>query len=342
VVSNLEENNMEYRSLGRTGVMVSPLCLGAMNLGGPTGEQESIAIVVRALDGGINFIDTSNSYNAGESERIVGQALKEKGRRDHVILATKVHSHVGPGPNDGGTSRYHIVKACEDSLRRLQTDYIDLYQLHRPSMNIPQDETLRALDDLVRAGKALYIGCSNHPAWLIMEALAISDRYGLARFVSAQPPYNLLDRRSENELIPFCQRYGLAVLPWSPLAGGILAGRYAQETLPAGSRAEHVGDMFQVRITQRARRAAEQVAEMARSRNMTGAQLALLWIKDQPGVTSPIIGPRTLDHLESFLPVMDMRLSEDDSKLFDEMVHPGNVVADFHNSNDWIKARIMD
>ena len=333
---------MEYRSLGRTGVMVSPLCLGTMNFGGPTDAQESIAIIIRALDAGINFIDTSNSYNSGESERIVGKALKENGGRDHIILATKVHGQVGPGPNDGGTSRYHIVKACEDSLRRLHTDHIDLYQLHRPSMTIPQDETLRALDDLVRAGKVIYVGCSNHPAWLVMEALAISERHSLARFVSAQPPYNLLDRRSENELIPFCQKYGLAVLPWSPLAGGILAGRYAQEILPAGSRAERLGDMFRVRVSQRARQAAERVAEMAQARNMTGAQLALLWIKDQPGVTSPIIGPRTIGHLEAFLPVMDLQLSESDRALFDELVHPGNAVADFHNSNDWMKARITD
>ena len=333
---------MEYRSLGRTGVMVSPLCLGTMNFGNPTSAQESIAILNRALDGGINFIDTANSYNAGESERIVGQALKDNGRRNQVILATKVHGKVGPGPNDGGTSRYHIVKACEDSLRHLQTDHIDLYQLHRPSHDIPQDETLRALDDLVRAGKVIYTGCSNHPAWLIMEALAISQQHNRARFVSAQPPYNLLDRRSENELIPFCQKYGLAVLPWSPLAGGILAGRYVQGTLPAGSRAERLGQIFQARVSQRAIHAAAQVAEMALARKLSGVQLALLWIKDQPGVTSPIIGPRALAHLETFLPVMDMKLDQADRVLFDQVVHPGNVIADFHNSNDWMKARITD
>jgi aryl-alcohol dehydrogenase-like predicted oxidoreductase len=333
---------MKYRSLGRTGVMVSPLCLGTMNFGRPTGQDESIAIINRALDAGINFVDTANSYNKGESERIVGLALKENGRRNQIVLATKVYNQVGPGPNGGGTSRYHIVKACEDSLRRLQTDHIDLYQLHRPTLSIPQDETLRALDDLVRAGKVLYIGCSNHPVWLIMEALAISERFGLARFVSAQPPYNLLDRRSENELIPLCRRYNLAVLPWSPIAGGILAGRYTSAPLPAGSRAERVGRDFQARVTRRARQAAEQVSKLALTRGLTGAQLALLWVKDQPGITAPIIGPRTMEHLETFLPVMDMRLSDDDRKLFDELVHPGNAVADFHNTNDWIKARIMD
>jgi len=333
---------MDYRSLGRTGVMVSPLCLGTMNFGGPTGPEESIAIINRALEAGINFMDTANSYNAGEGERIVGQALKENGRRNQVVLATKVHTKIGPGPNEGGTSRYHIVQACEDSLRRLQTDHIDLYQLHRPSPTVPQDETLRAFDDLIRSGKVLYIGCSNHPAWMVMEALAVSEQHHLARYISAQPPYNLLDRRSENELIPLCQRYGLAVLPWSPLGGGILAGRYLQEEVPEDSRAARMSSIFGVRVTRRARQVAENLAEAAQVRGMTGAQLALLWIKDQFGVTAPIIGPRTLAHLEGFLPVLDMKLAEVDRPLFDEWVHPGNAVADFHNSNDWMKARIVD
>ncbi len=167
---------MEYRSLGKTGVKVSPLCLGAMNFGGPTGKEDSVAIINRALEAGINFIDTANVYSAGESERIVGQALKENGRREQVVLATKVHGRMGDGPNDEGVSRYHILKACEDSLRRLQTDHIDLYQMHRPSLTVPVDETLRALDDLVRSGKVRYVGCSTYPAWMVMEALATSER----------------------------------------------------------------------------------------------------------------------------------------------------------------------
>src|SRR5436305_7775072 len=213
---------MAYRSLGRTGVQVSLLCLGAMNFGDPTPEDESLRIVDAALDGGINFVDTANVYNDGESERIVGRALRENGRRDEVVLATKVHGEMGEGPNDRGSSRYHIMKACEDSLRRLQTDHIDLYQIHRPSLTIPQDETLRALDDLVRAGKVRYIGCSTFPAWMVMESLMVSAEQRLARYVTEQPPYNLLDRRIENELVPLCQKYGLGLLPWSPLVGGIL------------------------------------------------------------------------------------------------------------------------
>jgi len=332
---------MEYRVLGRTGVKVSPLCLGAMNFGAPTSQEESLAIINRALDGGFNFIDTANVYNAGESERIVGEALKQSGRRHQVVLATKVHGKMGDGPNDQGGSRYHILRACEESLRRLQTDYIDLYQLHRPPLTIPPDETLRALDDLVRSGKVLYIGCSTHPAWVVMEALAVSDRYGLARYVSEQPPYNLLDRRIENELIPLCLKYGLAVLPWSPIGGGILAGRYpGGDGFPEGSRAARWGARFGERVSRAAIDVAAKLAAMARERGKSSAQLALLWVKDQPGVTAPIYGPRTLAHLEEALPVLDQRLDAADRPLFDALVHPGNAVADFHNTNDWMKARI--
>ena len=334
---------MDYRPLGRTGVMVSPLCLGTMNFGDPTSEADSIAIINRALEAGINFMDTANVYNAGESERIVGRALRQSGRRDGVVLATKVYGEMGPGPNERGVSRLHIIKACEDSLRRLQTDHIDLYQMHRPSLSVPIDETLRALDDLVRAGKVRYIGCSTYPAWMVMEALATSERYGLARYVSEQPPYNLLDRRVENELIPLCQKYGLAVLPWSPLAGGILAGRYPLDAeTPEDSRAARAGELFRARVTRRGREVAAEVARMARERGLTAAQLALLWVKDQPGVTAPIIGPRTLAHLEEALGVLERTLDEADRPLFDALVHPGNAVADFHNSNEWMKARITD
>jgi len=334
---------MPYRSLGRTGVQVSPLCLGAMNFGQPTPEDESIRIIDAALDGGINFIDTADVYNAGESERIMGRALHRNGRRDEVVLATKVNGEMGPGPNDRGISRYHVIKACEDSLRRLQTDHIDLYQLHRPALDIPQDETLRALDDLVRAGKVRYIGCSTFPAWLVMEALSISDRYSLARFVSEQPPYNLLDRRIENELVPLAQRYGMALLPWSPLAGGILAGRYNNlDAVPAGSRLERNGreSPFGERVTRRSVEAAREVSALARDQGLTASQLALLWCKDQPGITSPIIGPRTMDQLRDALGVLERDLGDDDRARLDELNPPGNAISDFHNSNQWMKTRI--
>jgi aryl-alcohol dehydrogenase-like predicted oxidoreductase len=252
---------------------------------------------------------------------------------------------MGDGPNDQGNSRYHIIRACEDSLRRLQTDHIDLYQLHRPSLTVPQDETLRALDDLVRSGKVRYIGCSTHPAWMVMEAVHISDGLGIARYISEQPPYNLLDRRIENELIPLALKYGLAILPWSPLAGGILAGKYSLEMLeddsfPESSRAARAGGWFRSRVTRAAVVAADKVEKMAAERGITAAQLATLWCKDQPGVTSPIIGPRTMAHLDEALQVLELDLSAEDAGLLDEIVHPGNAVADFHNSNPWMRARI--
>ena len=332
----------EFRQLGRTGVMVSPLCLGAMNFGGPTSQPEALRIIDAALDGGINFIDTANVYHAGESERIVGQALKENGKRHAVVLATKANGQMGPGPNDKGISRYHIMQAVEDSLRRLQTDHIDLYQLHRPSFSIPQDETLRALDDLVRQGKVRYIGSSTFPAWKIMEGLALSEKYNLARYICEQPPYNLLDRRIENELVPLCQEYGLGLIPWSPIAGGILGGRYpsGREQLPEGSRA--VGSkLMKERISQRGLEITTKVQALAQERNLTSAQLALLWVKDQPGITAPITGPRTLGQLEEALAVLDQKLTEADRQAIDELNPPGSVVSDFHNSTGWMKMKVV-
>ena len=335
---------MQYRQLGRTGVMVSPLCLGAMNFGGPTSDDDSIRIIHRALDAGINFIDTADVYTRGQSERVLGEALSQGNRREQVFVATKAASAVGSGPNDRGASRYHIVQQCERSLRSLKTDHIDLYQLHRPSHDFPQDEPLRAFDDLIRAGKVRYAGCSTHPAWMVMEALAISERHHLAPYVSEQPPYNLLDRRIENELVPVCQKYGLAILPWSPLAGGVLAGRYTQgDDIPEGSRASRsgvVGERTKARITGPGMGVAQQVASMAKERHLTPAQLSLLWVKDQPGVTSPIIGPRTLPHLEDALLILERTLDDADRPLFDALVHPGTAISDFHNSNQWMKARV--
>ena len=331
---------MEYRLLGRTGVRVSPLCLGAMNFGGPTPEDDSIHMIHKALDAGINFIDTANIYVQGESERVVGKALKG-GRRQKVILATKVNFPQSDDPNDRGNSRHHILQAVEDSLRRLQTEWIDLYQIHRPVIDIPQDETLRALDDLVRQGKVCYIGCSTFPAWMVMEALSVSERFGLSRYITEQPPYNLLDRRIENELVPLAQRYNLGLLPWSPLAMGILAGRYNRtDKPPDDSRVARVGAWASERLTQRGIEAARRVAEVAGDLGLTSSQLALLWVKDQPGVTAPIIGPRTEAHLVDALPVLEMRLEEETAAALDEIVPPGSAVADFHNTSGWMKMRL--
>lgn len=333
---------MEYRKLGRSGVLVSPICLGTMNFGGSADQEASYAIMQRAVDGGINFFDTANVYNNGESEKITGAFLKERKLRDQIFLATKVYNRTGDKPNDWGGTRYHIIKACEESLQRLGTDHIDLYQLHRPPMTHSQEETLRAFDDLIRAGKVRYIGCSTHPAWMVMESLSISERYGLNRYISEQPPYNLLDRRIENELVPLCQKYELAIIPWSPLAMGILAGRYPQATsFPEGSRAQlWDNNMVKARVTQRGIDVGKAVSKLAEERGMTASQFSLLWIKDQPGVTAPIIGPRTVAHLEDALGILDKKFNESDRLLLDELVHPGTAVSDFHNSNDWMKARV--
>lgn len=330
------------RQLGRTGIKVSPICLGTMNFGGPTNEADAIRITHTALDRGINFIDTANVYQGGASERIVGKALREWDRRDEVILATKVYSPMSGNPNDRGGSRRHIMKSCEDSLKRLQLETIDLYQLHRPDLDVPQEETLRAFDDLIRQGKVRHIGCSTHPAWKVMESLAISEKLGISRYVSEQPPYNLLDRRVENELLPLCEEYGLAVLPWSPVGGGVLTGRYsADEKAPQGSRADLWGNRFKSRVTDKGLEVAATVAKMAAAKNMSTSQLALLWVKEQPLVTAPIYGPRTQEHIEDALGVLEETLTADELLAFDELVPPGNAVADFHDSNNWMKARLI-
>lgn len=332
---------MEYRTLGRTGVKVSPLCLGTANFADPTPESEAMAILNRALDAGINLIDTGDSYANGESERIIGRALKESGRRHEAIIATKVHFPMGPGPNDQGNSRLHIMKACEDSLRRLQVDVIDLYQIHRPSNTIPVDETLGALTDLVRQGKVRYVGCSTHPAWKVMEALMVSELKGYARYVCEQPPYNLLDRRIENELVPLCQEHGLGIITWSPMAMGILTGRYSDaDNYPSDSRAALRGGIYAERVTQRGIQTGNNFVELAREAGISPAQLAILWNKDQPGITAPLIGPRNLEQLEELLPVLDMNLDDSLREACDKLVPPGSAVSNFHNSAKWMKMQV--
>lgn len=332
---------MEYRLFGRTGVKVSPLCLGTMNFGNPTDETDSIKIIHAALGAGINFIDTADVYNAGVSEVIVGKALVD--RRETVFLATKAHFKTGEDINDQGNSRRHILRAVEASLRRLQTDYIDLYQMHRPSLEIPQDETLGVLTDLIREGKVRYIGCSTHPAWMVMEALAISERLGLARYVSEQPPYNLLDRRIENELVPLALRYHLALIPWAPMAQGVLAARYSPAAEPpADSRAGRLpGSIYAQRVTLKGVEAGLNFSKMAQQFGKTAGQMAVLWCKDQPGITSPIIGPRTVEQLEGLIPVLEMSLTAEERQACDEINPPGGVVTNFHNTAGWMKTPII-
>lgn len=324
---------MDYRVLGRTGIKVSPLCFGTDNFADPTPVDESTRMLERALDAGLNLLDTGNTYAMGEGERIIGRALAANGRRHQTLIATKVHFSVGPGPNDEGNSRLHIIQACEDSLRRLQTDYIDLYQIHRHSPTIPVDETLSALTDLVRQGKVRYVGCSTHPAWKVMEAIMVSELKGYVRYISEQPPYNLLDRRIENELIPMCQAHGLGIISWSPLAMGILAGRYTNaEEFPPDSRAALRGGIYADRVSAQAVEIGNRFVRLAQEFNLSPAQLAVLWVKDQPGITAPLIGPRTMEQLEHFLPVLDMELDDSIRAACDELVPPGSAVANFLNT----------
>jgi aryl-alcohol dehydrogenase-like predicted oxidoreductase len=320
---------MEHRTLGRTGMYVSPLCLGAMMFGdwGNKDHDESIRIIHRALDAGLNFIDTADVYSRGESEEIVGKALK--GRRDNVVLATKVHGTMGDDVNQFGNSRRWIAKECDASLKRLQTDWIDLYQIHRPELDTDIDETLGALTDLVRAGKVRSIGSSTFSPSMIVEAQWTAERRGRERFMCEQPPYSILVRGIEAEVLPTCHRYGMGVIPWSPLAGGYLSGRYRKgQDTPASSRAQRLPQRFDLSIPANQAKfdAADKLAQLAEEAGITLIEMALAFVINHPAVTSAIIGPRTMDHLESQLAALDVTLTADVLDRIDEIVPPGTNV----------------
>ncbi|MCY0879685.1 MAG: aldo/keto reductase [Firmicutes bacterium] len=319
---------MEYRSLGRTGVQVSALCLGTMMFGRKTDQAEATRMVDRFLDAGGNFIDTANVYQRGVSEEMTGQALSG-GKRHRVILATKVHGRMDDqDPNAWGNHRRNIIQACEASLKRLKTDYIDLYQIHRPQSSVPIDETLRALDDLIRAGKVRYIGTSTFAAWQLMESIAVAKELGLNRFISEQPPYHLLDRRIERELIPFCQTYGLAVLPWSPLAGGKLTGKYRRGApAPEGSREDPT------KFSPGTWSVLEQLEAWAQRKECTPTAFALAWVMAQPGVTSPIIGPKSVAQLEENLAALNVTITEEDRRAVDSWIAPGTHTEDYYRAD---------
>jgi aryl-alcohol dehydrogenase-like predicted oxidoreductase len=319
---------MEMRPLGRTGVQVSPLCLGAMMFGawGNTDHKDSVRIIHRALDAGINFIDTADVYSRGESEEIVGKALAD-GRRENVVLATKVHGRMGDDPNEYGNSRRWIVREVDNSLRRLKTDWIDLYQIHRPEPETDIDETLGALTDLVRAGKVRYVGSSTFQPSEVVEAQWVAEKRGRERFVSEQPPYSILVRGVEAELLPVCQRYGMGVIPWSPLAGGWLSGKFRRghDAEPSSRRAQMLPQRYDLSLPENQRKldAAEALAQLAEDSGMTLIEMALAFVIRHPAVTAAIIGPRTMEHLESQLPAAAVELSDDVLDKIDEIVPPG-------------------
>ena len=324
---------MEYRQLGRSGMRVSTLCLGTMNFGASSDESTSTLMVHRSLEAGINFIDTADVYGRGVSEEITGKAIAESGRRDEIVLATKAVAHMGKGPNDHGASRYHLVRACEASLKRLRTDRIDLYQLHIVDLTTPLDEILETLDILVKQGKILYCGTSKWPPTLIMEAIGIADRRGLPRFVSEQPPYNLLDRGVENELVWMCLRQGIGIIPWGPLAYGLLTGMYRKgQTPPEGHRFSTAGPDHN-RFTPQALDAVEEYLKLVEEKGCNLPEFAHAWLISRPGVTSAIIGPRTEEHLESALKSLEIEVTPDDVARVDAIVPPGTWVSDFYHGN---------
>jgi len=318
---------MNYRILGRTGVKVSPLCLGTMNFGGRSDEQESRRVLDGYIELGGNFIDTANVYNDGRSEEIIGRWMKDKGLRDEIVLSTKVHGRRSPRINDAGNHRWHIVREVEQSLKRLQTERIDVYHIHRPDNDTPIDQTLRALDDLVRQGKVLYLASSVFSAWQLAEAHFIAKELGTARFDVEQPQLNIIDRRIEADVLPFCQKYEVATITWAPLARGRLAGTYSRggRKIPDGTwyKAQGKTDFPPSQWP-----VIEGVDKLADARGCSSSQFALAWCLQVPGVTCPIIGPRTLDQLKDNMAALNISLNKDELKAVDALNPSGELCRD--------------
>jgi len=314
---------MEYQALGRTGVKVSPICLGTMMFGGQTDEQTSIRIMHRAHDVGVNFFDSANIYNAGESEIVVGKAVAD--RRDKIVLATKGRLPMADGPNDNGGSRLNMMRAIDGSLKRLKTDYIDLYYIHTPDSGTPIEETLRAMDDMVRAGKVRYIACSNFRAWRLCEALWCSDKLNLHRFACVQPLYNIVNRDIEVELLPLCQEHGIGVVSYSPLARGILTGKYQPGGQPAaGTRAARNDPrMMQAEWRQVSLEVAQQIVAHCGKKGVAPSQFALAWCLANPILTAVIVGPRTMEQFDDNAACLNVKVTEEDEAFIDSLVPRG-------------------
>lgn len=332
---------MQYRSLGRTGMQVSVACLGTMTFGwdpqdwGST-EEQSQKVLYKALDLGVNFIDTANFYARGASESIIGRALSKE-QRKQVILATKCHFKMSDtDPNAWGNSRRNIILSCEESLKRLKTDWIDLYQIHRPQPSIPIDETLRALDDLVRQGKVISLGSSTFAAWQACEAHYIAKELNINGFACEQPPYNLLDRRIERELLPFCRTYDYGVIPWSPLAGGQLSGKYLHG-MP--KKARYAKTDLHGKFSKENNPAVEKLKLIADENNMTLTTMSLAWVASQPGITSPIIGARSIEQLEETVAACQVKLPEEIMRQIDEVIPPGTYHVDYYKADFGPNAR---
>ncbi|MBW7884633.1 MAG: aldo/keto reductase [Caldilineaceae bacterium] len=314
---------MEYRNLGKTGLKVSEICLGTMQWGWTADEATSQTVMDAFVAAGGNFIDTADLYShwapgtaGGVSEEIIGRWMKDRGNRDQIVLATKVRGRMWEGPNGEGLSRVHIMKACEDSLRRLQTDYLDLYQTHWYDETTPIDETMEALDTLVRQGKVRYVGCSNYPAWRLVEALWVSDKYHIVRYDAIQPHYNLVHRAEfERELKDVCTAFGLGVIPYSPLAGGFLTGKYRREAVPQSARAEGVKNRY---LNEKGFAVLEKLDAIAAARGLSVTQTSLAWQLNLPYVTAPIIGANSVAQLSESLGACGVKLTADEMASLDE------------------------
>jgi len=326
---------MNYRRLGRSGLMVSELSLGTMNFGGPTDENTAIRMIDTALDHGINLLDCANVYSDGRSESIIGKALKKSSNRRNVLVTTKAFLPTGNDPNERGNTRHNLINSCLTSLHRLDTDYIDIFFLHRTDWNVPQEETLSALNYLVNRGYVRYCACSTHPAWRTVESLHIADHKGFPSFVCEQPPYNLLDRRIENEIVPMCQSYDLGIITWSPLAQGVLADRYQSAvSIPSDSRGARK-KAFAERITDRGIEIARKVAAIAQEKHLSPSALSVSWVLHHPFVSSVIIGPRTPEHLDDLMSSPTISLTGKDMAWFDTLVAPGTFVSNHFNTAGW-------
>jgi aryl-alcohol dehydrogenase (NADP+) len=323
---------MKYIRLGNTGLKVSRICLGTMTYGSPKwrewvlSEEQSRPFIKRSLEAGINFFDTADMYSLGESEAVLGRALKEFAKREQVVIATKVFNPMSDDPNDRGLSRKHIFDSIDASLRRLQTDYVDLYQIHRWDNETPIEETLEALHDLVKAGKVRYIGASSMYAWQFAKALYLADLHGWTRFVSMQNHYNLVYREEEREMLPLCQAEGIGVIPWSPLARGFLAGNRQKETKGETTRAKTDDFAHQLYYQDSDFQVVDRAIELAQKRGIAPAQIALAWLLHQPGVTAPIIGASKMNHLEDALAALEIELSDEECQSLEEFYQPHPVL----------------
>lgn len=323
---------MQYVNLGKSGLKVSRICLGTMTYGSSAwrewvlDEEESRPFIQRALELGINFYDTADAYSVGVSEEILGRALKDFARRDEVVIATKVFFPMGESPNQGGLSRVHIIHAIDDSLRRLGTDYIDLYQIHRWDSETPIEETLEALHEVVKSGKVRYIGASSMYAWQFAKSLYLADLHGWSRFVSMQNHYNLVYREEEREMIPLCRSEGVGLLPWSPLARGFLSGNRSRQDWGETKRAKIDNFAHQMYYQESDFSVVERVVDLAKEREATASQIALAWLSHQPGVTAPIIGASKMNHLEEDVAALDIELSEEELGSLEEPYQPHPIL----------------